>query len=154
MKYFKIKRSTELPNCTIGKLFTVVGLPDDTSGEDSSRSIVDHIGWTIEKPWDGNKKNISCVPPGWYDLEAFSSSVPGRGVVIALSNPELGVTIRGPSQRTEILFHILNFPHETDGCIGPGMNLHPSRWGVSRSSDAMEEVMRLFRSGFQWLLIE
>lgn len=75
---------------------------------------------TVEREWLDNKKNISCVPAGVYDL------IPHLRVsgteAYALVNHELGV-YRYPNEKAKrdlILIHIANTMKDVVGCIGPG----------------------------------
>lgn len=97
---------------------------------------------TVERDWRNNEPNVSCVPAGLYTLRRHTS--PSKGACFALEAPSLGVTISGPSQRTHCLVHVANFPHQLAGCIGPGLDWHPTRWGVSNSEAALDKLDRLF----------
>lgn len=147
MKYFLIDRLTRnLKTCTIGRLFAV----DDTANDSVVMPVRD-IGYTCELPYRSNEAYISCVPPGQYDLMRYRSQ--SKGEVVVLQNHELGVTFSGPSQRTYIYMHVLNFPEQSEGCIGPGLDLHPERWGVIDSETAMNTILRLFDQGYKKLVI-
>lgn len=140
-KGFIIDRLTrDLPNITLGRLAAYNG------------GQVYDIGYTCELPYLSNEQNISCVPPGRYDLiSRYSNTL--KQHVLALQNYELGVTLRGPSQRTYVYMHVANFPSELEGCIAPGLVLHPDKWGVLESEDAMELVFKHFNDGLKQLLI-
>lgn len=115
-----ILRRNYLDNCTLGKL--------------SLNGV--HLVYTVEPPQLSNKNGKSCVPPGEYYLTFMAGHIK-FGDCWYLQNPDLGVTILGPSTRTEIFIHIFNFPHQSRGCIGPGLKLHPKKWGVADSRKAM-----------------
>jgi len=108
-----------LDNCTIGKLYR--------HGQ--------FLCYTVERPWLSNRKSISCIPPGEYKVEPYES--PTFGDVFFLQNKALGVSLYEDTQRTAILIHPANFPHQLEGCIAPGLELNPDTWGVARSKDAM-----------------
>ena len=110
-----------LDNCTIGKLFF--------QGE--------FVCYTVEKPWKNNAKSISCIPAGIYWIEPYHSQKYPN--CYSLKCNALGVSVTG-QHRTYILIHPANFPSELEGCIAPGLELHPERWGVSRSRDAMGKL--------------
>ncbi|CAH6961237.1 conserved hypothetical protein [Vibrio chagasii] len=97
--------------------------------------------YTVEKEWKNNEPFVSCVPAGDYDLVLHNS--PKYGSSYALVNENLGVTINGPSTRTHCLVHIANWPSEVTGCIGVGMAMHPTKWGVASSAKAMVKLMQL-----------
>lgn len=95
----------------------------------------------VEKPWQNNEANISCVPEGHYSLIPHRSHKFGE--CYALEAPSLGVTRHGPSQRTHILIHKANRVEELQGCIAPGkgFGVIESDWAVHRSGDAFDELM-------------
>jgi len=68
--------------------------------------------FTLELPWLDNKRNISCIPQGVYKVRKRYSQRFGDHFEV------LGVP-----DRTLILFHVGNFPDDTDGCILPGLSL-------------------------------
>lgn len=65
--------------------------------------------YTIERPWKNNASNVSCIPEGEYKCEPFSGTK-YKDVVQVLDVPD----------RTFILFHVANFAHDVQGCIGLG----------------------------------
>lgn len=84
--------------------------------------------YTIEQPWRDNRRFVSCIPAGEYDITKYDS--PKYGAVVALSNPDLGVVIyetqAGETDRYACLIHAANWSHQLQGCIAPGANL---AWG-------------------------
>ena len=77
--------------------------------------------YTIERPWKNNAPNVSCIPEGEYKCEPFSGTK-YKDVVQVLDVPD----------RTFILFHVANFPHDVQGCIGLGSRFN---------SDALEPAV-------------
>ena len=65
--------------------------------------------YTVERPWKNNQANVSCIPEGDYKCEPFTGTR-FQDVVQILDVPD----------RTFILFHVANFPHDVEGCIGLG----------------------------------
>ncbi len=65
--------------------------------------------YTIERPWLDNRPNVSCIPEGDYTCQPFSGNR-FKDVVQIMDVPD----------RTFILFHVANFPHDVEGCIGVG----------------------------------
>jgi len=61
---------------------------------------------TLEPKWDGNKKNVSCIPPGEYAVETYSSS----------KYPNV-YEVQNVPGRSKILFHAGNYYSNTEGCI-------------------------------------
>lgn len=68
--------------------------------------------WTVERPWLGNEPWVSCVPNGEYDLVWHPWSARDGMTVPMLANVP---------DRSAILIHPANFPHEVQGCIGVGL---------------------------------
>jgi len=95
---------------------------------------------TVERLWQNNEPNVSCIPYGWYQIEPWVRPngdnvwiITGNGCCIAPQNldPSNGVT------RWGILIHAANWPHELEGCIAPGEAV-PG--GVSDSRHAMRLI--------------
>ncbi len=97
----------------------------------------------VEREWDNNKRNKSCVPIGTYDLLPHVS--PKYGNCYALSCPELGVTVQGNSQRTHCLIHSANLPEQLEGCLAPGISFGVvnGKWAVVNSKTALTRLMAL-----------
>ena len=118
-----------LDNCTIGKMYHRGEL----------------ICYTVERPWLNNQKSISCIPHGTYDLARYDS---GRFPdCFSLTCHDLGVGLTNEYHRNYILIHPGNFPGDIEGCIAPGLSLHPATWGVSSSRDAMTKLRHLISDG-------
>ena len=96
---------------------------------------------SVEREWLNNKPYVSCVPAGLYKMTKHNS--PSKGKCYCLTSKEQGVTLAGPSVRTHVLIHIANWPEDLLGCIGPGEDYHPSRWGVMNSTSAFNDLMDL-----------
>jgi len=134
----KLKRAY-LDNCTLGKLFY--------NGE-----LICH---TVEKPWKSNEPFKSCIPAGECAIECHHTEKHPDSFI--LLNENLGVgRNKGDSIRYGCLIHVANFPDDVVGCIGPGLSLHPSTWGVSQSRKAMDVLRKLIKlESEEWkLLIE
>ena len=73
--------------------------------------------YTLERPWKGNRTNVSCIPEGVYDVDMRAS-----GVVSRTSGGEYnrGWEVTDVPERTYIMFHPGNYAHNTEGCILPG----------------------------------
>jgi len=112
-----LERFAYLPGGTLGEL-RIEGLPKI---------------WTVERPWEGNRKGESCIPEGEYGLKPHTGNV------------QPAILIAGVRDRFAILFHIANKASELRGCIAPGMHymvsLSPS---VLNSRDAMTKLMEQF----------
>ena len=68
--------------------------------------------YTLEPPWRGNARGVSCIPPGHYGCERRKS-------------PRYGETywLTGTEPREFILIHAGNLARHTRGCILPGKRL-------------------------------
>lgn len=115
------------------------GLPTGTFGELFMNGSA--LCYTVEREWNNNLPSLSCVPAGTYRLKRHKS--PKYGFCFALECPSVGVTIYGPSQRTHCLIHAANFPHQLEGCIAPGIEMHSDKWGVANSRTAMNKLLEI-----------
>lgn len=61
---------------------------------------------TLERPWQDNEQNVSCIPPGRYKCQRTRS--PKFGWTFALLDVP---------NRTHVLFHSGNTLEDTQGCI-------------------------------------
>jgi hypothetical protein len=93
----KIKRQPSQETQTLGNFTLFV---DDTEV---------YKGVTLELPWRENRRQISCIPAGTYDLELWQSKKFGKCLHV--------MNVPG---RDAILIHPLNYNSQTHGCIGIG----------------------------------
>lgn len=91
------------------------------------------VCWTLEEPWRGNRKEISCIPEGRYRLSLDYSPSRKRKLW----------TIRDVPGRSYIRIHTGNTALDTEGCpltgTSPGM-LNGQR-AVLGSREAFAEFM-------------
>ncbi|ENC6709564.1 hypothetical protein ABKY54_004170 [Vibrio harveyi] len=106
---------------------------------------------TVEQPWNNNKKSASCIPAGIYQVNRHQS--PHFGDCFSISNPDVGVTVAGPSLRTHCLIHPANYPSDVKGCIGPGASFMPNKWGVSSSRKTLDMLKTKYPKGFEMEVI-
>lgn len=105
-----LERFAYLPEATLGKL-----------------TIRDQVFWIAERPWRGNKKEISCIPTGDYTCKKYISKRFGHTFEVT-----------EVPNRTYILFHVGNFPEkDSHGCLLVGSKLMPGTPAVSSSKVAM-----------------
>lgn len=83
---------------------------------------------TLELPFLDNKKNISCIPLGIYDIKEFLSPKFGRTFEVC-----------NVPNREKILFHTGNKLQDSHGCILIGM-----RHFVSNGEDCIADSRRAF----------
>lgn len=123
--------------------------------------VGEHLLFSLEDPWNGNRPFDSCVPDGLYDLVPHHTAK--HPDTWALVNPELGV-YRQPSQipeaergkaRFACLIHAGNYESDVEGCIAPGMGvaLADGRLMVTRSQTAMALIRKTLGPGPHTLLI-
>lgn len=87
---------------------------------------------TIELPWNDNKRNISCIPEGVYEIEPRFSKRFKHHLILK--------NVKG---RSFILFHPANNAlKELQGCIAPVTYLSGIGKGVY-SRNAMQKLLSL-----------
>lgn len=91
-------KTLHLDTCTIGRL---------------SLSDTNFKCFTLELPWLGNAKNISCIPAGYYDFEVRRSPSLKMDVIHILGVPN----------RTWIYIHAGNFTRQIQGCMLVGNSI-------------------------------
>jgi hypothetical protein len=126
MSYIKIERFAYTPFGTFGRL-----------EYDSNKYF------TIERPWEDNKKSVSCIPEGRYKVVWYASPTFGRtlavigGTVSLFDDPKF--------QRSAILFHLANTMDDLRGCIGLGRSLGyiNKKWAIVSSDKSVKEFLSL-----------
>ena len=87
---------------------------------------------TIELPWENNKRNISCIPEGQYEIEPRFSKRFQHHLILK--------NVKG---RSFILFHPANdAKRDLQGCIAPVTYLSGIGRGVY-SRNAMQKLLSL-----------
>lgn len=96
----------------------------------------DFIWTTMERNWENNAQDISCIPPGKYTC-------------VRINSPKFGNTfeVTGVPNRTAILLHKGNFMSDSHGCIviGTGYAQINSQLGISGSGDAFMQFLNYFK---------
>jgi len=101
--------------------------PEGTNGE--LKLVVCN---TIELPWLQNKRNVSCIPEGRYELKLRTTAKRGQHLLV--------VNVKG---RDDILIHPANdAKKELLGCIAP-VTTHTSPGKGSQSRLANEKLKAL-----------
>lgn len=96
---------------------------------------------TLELPWKDNKRNISCIPPGIYQ-------------VIRRDSPQFRehYYIAGVPDRDFILIHPGNFYTQIRGCVLVGdsyQDINKDRLkDLINSRKTMDELLRIAPGGF------
>lgn len=83
---------------------------------------------TLELPWKDNQPFISCIPPGTYTCSKVLSK--RHGTTFQIDD------VPG---RDGILFHVGNFPKDTEGCILLGRHIGNDRDMIYNSGTAFNE---------------
>ena len=65
----------------------------------------EYFGYTLEPPWQNNKKNVSCIPSGTYKI------------IPAKHKNYVAYEVLDVSERKHIKIHIGNWISDTTGCI-------------------------------------
>ena len=106
---------------------------------------------TLERAWENNEPNISCIPKGTYNCVLEYSKAFNK----------LLWEIYGVEGRAECKFHAANFWNELNGCIGLGRQLLPigrdEQLDLSDSKRTMElfhETLRPMNGKIVKLIIE
>lgn len=95
----------------------------------SSETFLCH---TIELPWKNNKRNISCIPEGTYEIEPRFSKRFKHHLIL-----------KGVNDRSYILFHPANNAlKDLQGCIAPVTYLSGIGKGIY-SKNAMQKLLSL-----------
>lgn len=98
------------------------------------------ICYTLEEPWRGNARKVSCIPAGIYFC------VPHNG-----AKWQNVWEVTGVPGREAILIHAGNTLADTEGCILVGMQ--PSAGGVAQSQNALAMLRKTLPANF-WLEIK
>lgn len=85
--------------------------------------------FTLEQPWRGNARRVSCIPAGEYLCEMVVS--PRFGRVYA---------VRDVPSRSHILFHAGNTAADTQGCILVGLAARPQDNRITQSRIALQRL--------------
>ncbi|WP_010136749.1 DUF5675 family protein [Ochrovirga pacifica] len=103
-----------------------------TSGKSFDSAQDRFLCHTIELPWNDNKRNISCIPEGVYEVEPHFSKRFKHHLIL-----------KGVKGRSFILFHPANDAlKELQGCIAPVTYLNGPGKGIY-SKNAMQKLLSL-----------
>lgn len=97
---------------------------------------------TLELPWLGNKRNVSCIPEGVYLCKWLERSASGKYRKVW--------HVQNVANRSGVLIHVGNYLHHTRGCILPGLS--SGKDAVWNSTKALR-MMRNELGGSDFVLI-
>lgn len=95
--------------------------------------------YTLECPWKGNERNVSCVPEGTYVV-----GIDQEGKYTGY------LELQDVPGRSEIILHPANHVSQLEGCIAPGFSVRetlfksPSVWD---SRAALKELRKHLHPG-------
>lgn len=97
---------------------------------------------SLELPWLDNQNYVSCIPIGIYQVKKRMSPVVKR---TSKGKYEEGFEICNVPNRTFVMFHIGNFPRNSDGCVltGETEGFHDGAPAVWNSGVAFDRFMEL-----------
>ena len=103
--------------------------PDGTHGRITINGH--HVCYTVELPWFGNDRDISCIPEGEYQLTYVDGTKFGRRLHV--------IDVFG---RSGIIFHKGNWQDDTRGCILPATRIGRTSGGCCgyESADALQRL--------------
>lgn len=78
--------------------------------------------YSLELPWRDNHKDVSCIPPGVYQLIPYTS--PKHDSTWYLENASLGVG-GASAERSYCEIHSANWTRQLEGCIALGLQNAP-----------------------------
>lgn len=103
----------------------------------------DFRAFTVERPWQNNEAQVSCIPEGtytlqWYNSPKFKKTLAVVGNTVSLF-PTPGIA------RSAILIHPANTMDELQGCIALGSTLGwvNNKWAVLNSKTTVEKFLSL-----------
>ncbi len=114
MNRFTLQRVTFSRDCPTFGMLLSQGLP---------------LCLTLERAWDDNKHNTSCIPPGIYRATKYMS--PSKGCMVLL--------LHGVPGRENVEVHAGNTIMDTQGCILTGFEIAGA--SVLKSRDALQHVL-------------
>ena len=129
MKYIEITRTRQNKNGIVG----ILSIDNDP------------FCVTMERPWEDNKANVSCVPVGIYALKRITS--PTFGDTFEIQDV--------PNDRKHCIFHWGNTIVDSRGCVLTGLKI--GRLGddlaILASKDAYNEFLAAMGDDIEAILV-
>lgn len=106
---------------------------------------------TLERPWEGNARNVSCIPSGRYDLNRRPSPLISR---LTQEQYQEAWEVCDVPNRSHILFHPGNRIEHSEGCILVGTDyfVTNNKPGIVSSRKAFDELMAILTQHDQWAI--
>ena len=129
---------------TIDRIYTKTGTLGSLIAKKGNNIVL--FANTIELPWRDNKRRVSCIPEGEYDVVPWNS--PSKGHVFK---------VKDVPGRSDILIHVANFVYgqkiDLLGCIAPASYIRDINGdtfvdGV-HSGEIMRILLKMFPNGFK-----
>tara|TARA_R110000803_G_scaffold209612_2_gene279598 strand:+ start:185 stop:598 length:414 start_codon:yes stop_codon:yes gene_type:complete len=102
---------------------------------------------TLELPFKANLRNISCIPPGQYEVVKRFSKNYGEHYII-----------KNVPDRTYILIHVANYYTDLRGCIGVGKtfaNINEDYFiDITNSRNSLKALIDHAPEGFSLTIID
>lgn len=101
--------------------------------------------YTIERPWQMNRRRISCIPVGDYSLKRRNCGDDPTRETFYLKSWCVSDSPDEDTARWGIRFDVANYAHELMGCIalGTGVSTHTEQGiMVTGSADANEALLQ------------
>jgi hypothetical protein len=140
---FPPRKDRNLPHLVIERYGSITAIGTFGDFTLSIGGEVKFAGYTAERPWLGNARNISCIPAGVYEAKR-DTHYGGEGEEDDYEVFEL----QDVDRRDQIQLHIANFPRQVKGCIAIGRSIAVIRQasaagelGVSSSRDTFNKLM-------------
>lgn len=95
--------------------------------------------WLMEREWNGNRRNVSCVPRGEYKLvRHHGTKYPDTWALVGLTVGGGVHAIQGKS-RYACVIHSAAFPSDLEGCLAPAEAI--GSHGVAINSKQATELL-------------
>lgn len=120
---------------TLGRLYLYEGLDDIFNCT------------TLELPFKANMRNISCIPPGRYEVKRRHSKKYGYHFIIEKVH-----------ERSYILIHVANYYTELRGCIGVGKSFakinEDNYKDITSSRNTLKALLNKAPEGFSLTIVD
>ena len=113
---------------------------DDFNGKYSLLEADGLSLWLMEREWNGNRRNISCVPRGEYQLVRHHGTKYPNTWALVGSTVAGGVSPAVGKSRNACVLHKARFPSDLEGCLCVSKSV--SAWGEALEVAAAWDQLR------------